>query len=176
MNLLDLLLYAAGFFEKRALLKRFPDAVIESPFYIEFKENLSFTGSAYVGPHAYWSAKGKIEIGNNVIIAPKSKIWTYNHNYDSDAAIPYSADDIVRRVIIGDNVWIGLDVLIVPGVTIEEGAVVAAGSVVVNDVPKCSVVGGNPARIIKMRDVSKYDALKEQKRFYLEMKKRKYLR
>lgn len=172
MKFLNILPRIAGFFEQRSLLKRFPDVVIEAPFYIGFSRNVSFTGVAYVGPYAYWSAKDRIEVGNNVIIGPKSKIWTYNHNYDSDTSIPYSADDLLKSVVIKDNVWIGLDVLILPGVTIEEGAVVAAGSVVVKDVPKCAVVGGNPARVIKMRDVRKYEELKERKRFYLEMKRK----
>lgn len=173
MKLLNVFLpRIAGFFEKRALLKRFPDLEISSPFYIEFSGNVSFLGAAYIGPYAYWSAKGGIEVGNNVIIGPKSQIWTYNHNYDSDTAIPYSDDDILKRVVIKDNVWIGLDVLILPGVTIEEGAVVAAGSVVVKDVPKCAVVGGNPARVIKMRDIRKYEDLKERRRLNLEMKRK----
>ncbi len=54
---------------------------------------------------------------------------------------------------------------IIPGVTIEEGAVVAMGSVVTKDVPKGAVVGGNPAKILKYRDLEKYDKLKSENKF-----------
>ena len=60
-----------------------------------------------------------------------------------------------------------------PGVVINEGAVIAACSVVTKDVPKCAVVGGNPGRIIKYRDEEEYNRLKENKEYYL---KKKYLK
>lgn len=81
--------------------------------------------------------------------------------------MPYDEKYIIKDVHIQENVWIGSDVLIVPGVVIEEGAVVAAGFVVTRHVPKCAIVGGNPARIIKYRDIETYERLKRERKIYL---------
>src|SRR5206468_5615407 len=64
------------------------------------------------------------------------------------AGLPAGEED-VRPIIIGDNVWVGSDAIIFPGVTIGEGAVVAAGAVVMSDVPAYTLVAGNPARQIR---------------------------
>jgi maltose O-acetyltransferase len=140
------------------------------PAYIEYMDRITFRGRVYIGPHAYWSAKGGIQIGHNVIIGPKSVLWSYNHDYQSELSIPYGGEDIFRKISIEDNVWLGLGVMILPGVTIGEGAVVAAGSVVTKDVPACAVVGGNPARILKNRDRQQYESLKVTGQLYLDMK------
>lgn len=80
-------------------------------------------------------------------------------------ALPYGTKYINKPVIIEDNVWIGSDVIIIPGVTIHEGAIIGIGSVVTKDVPSCAVVGGNPAKIIKYRDKEQYEKLKRNERF-----------
>ena len=87
--------------------------------------------------------------------------------------IPYDSKGINKDIIIKENVWIASYAFILPGVVINEGAVIAAGSVVTKDVPKCAVVGGNPGRIIKYRDEEEYNRLKENKEYYL---KKKYLK
>ena len=69
--------------------------------------------------------------------------------------------------MINDNVWIGADVKIVPGITIGEGAVIAMSAVVTKDVPACAVVGGNPAKILKYRDINVYNQLKEKRQYNL---------
>ena len=67
-----------------------------------------------------------------------------------------------QPVSIGENCWIGARSILCPGVKIDEGAVVGAGSVVVKSVPKCAIVGGNPAKIIGYRDIDLYDRLKSE--------------
>ena len=84
--------------------------------------------------------------------------------------MPYDAIYEVKDVHIGENVWIGADVSIMPGVTIGEGAVVAACACVTKDVPACAVVGGNPARVLKYRDRERYDTLKASDSIYLKLK------
>lgn len=64
-------------------------------------------------------------------------------------------------IIIGKNVWIGSHCVILPGVEICDGAVIGSGSIVGQSVPKCAVVIGNPAQIIKYRDLDSYDKLKD---------------
>jgi len=151
------------------LKAKYPDARIAN-LKLNFKENVVFKGYSYVGPGGFWYAKGGIIVGNNVIFGPETVLWTANHNYNSDEMIPYGGEDVVKAIVIEDNVWIGMRTMILPGVTVGEGAVVAAGSVVVKDVPKCAIVGGNPAKVLKYRDIDKYDSMKEKGLFYLNNK------
>lgn len=89
-----------------------------------------------------------------------------SHDYDHDDRIPYGSKYTKKQVIIDDFVWLGDDVTISGNVHIEEGAIVAIGSVVVKDVPPLAIVGGNPAKIIKFRDQNHFNSLKEQGRFH----------
>ncbi len=151
------------------LKKRFP-GVHYSKFILNYKENIHFSGYCYIGPGALWSAKGGISIGDNVIFGPQTILWSSNHDYNSQLSIPYGGPDILKAVKIESNVWIGMRTIVLPGVTIGEGAVVAAGSVVTKDVPRLAIVGGNPARIIKFRDGKEYDAMKSKNKYYLNIK------
>lgn len=91
-------------------------------------------------------------------------IETQSHNYEGEA-IPYDTTFRKYRVHIKDFVWFGDRVLVCGNVTIGEGAIVAAGSVVVKDVPDYAIVGGNPAKVIKYRDIEHFEKLKFQHAF-----------
>ena len=80
--------------------------------------------------------------------------------------IPYDESYVYKTVVIGDNVWLGNRVTIVGDVTIGEGVIVAAGSVVCKDVPDYAIVGGNPAKVIKYRDIEHYNRLKSECKFH----------
>ena len=69
-------------------------------------------------------------------------------------------------MVIEDFVWCGANVTILPGVIIGEGAIVGAGSVVVKDVPKYAVVAGNPAIVLKYRNIEQFEKLKQQGKFF----------
>ena len=107
-----------------------------------------------------------IECGGGVVIGryfhPGRGLTIYSatHNYFKGSRIPYDNIHIPMPVTIGDFVWCGANVTILPGVTVGEGAVIGAGSVVAKDVPRCAIVGGNPARILKYRDIEHFDRLK----------------
>ena len=89
--------------------------------------------------------RGGIIIGNDVFIGPKCNLITINHDPNPDnRSATYG-----RPIVIEDKVWIGINATILPGVKIGYGAIVGAQSVVTHDVPPMTVVGGNPARIIK---------------------------
>lgn len=115
-----------------------------------------------LGEDSYLNARGGIKIGNNVKMGPQVFIWSSNHNYFAPKFLPYDTKEILREVTINDNVWIGAKSCIIPGVTIGEGAVIGMCSVVTKDVPPCAVVGGNPAKILKYRDVEVYKKLKNK--------------
>ena len=133
-----------------------------------FAANSQIYGTVRIGNNCWFGgnfqAHGEVEIGNNVICAFDSVILSSNHNYNGDL-IPFDYKNIIRPVKIEDNVWIGARSIILPGVKIGEGAIVGAGSVVTKSVPKCAIVGGNPAKILAYRDVQKYDELVKKNAF-----------
>ena len=106
-----------------------------------------------------------ITFGNNVILADHITIFCNFHHYNNNDLLPFDYKSEARPVYVGDNVWIGMHAIICPGVKIDEGAVIAAGSVVTKSVPKCAVVAGNPAKIVKYRDIDVYDKLVLEHKF-----------
>lgn len=120
--------------------------------------NVSFNGMTVSGI-------GKLVIGDNFHSGTDCLIITSNHNYKGNK-IPYDETHIAKEVVIGDNIWMGSRVIVLGGVTIGEGAIIQAGAMVHKDVPKCAIVGGNPAKTITYRDIEKYDELKKQGRFH----------
>lgn len=150
--------------------RTFGKNVIFSPGTVGDPEFISIGNDVYVGPECYFWGRGGINIRNNVIIGPRVVIHTVNHNYLNAELLPYDGRSFAKPVTIMENVWIGGHTMIVPGVTIGEGAVVAMGSVVTKDVPACAVVGGNPARILKERDHEHYKQLAELGSSYLAAK------
>lgn len=124
-------------------------------------KSISIGDNVRIGEKNFINGRGGLTIGNNVKIGPHVFIWTTTHNYYAPSCLPYDSVKLETPVKIGDNVWVGAKVNIVPGVTIGEGAVIAMGANVTKDVPPCAVVGGNPAQIIKYRDIETYNKLKE---------------
>lgn len=95
---------------------------------------------------------GRTIIGKHVMMGPDVCIYTKNHVFDrTDVPMDLQGVAPEKPVIIADDVWIGSRVIILPGVHIGTGAVIGAGAVVTKDVPDYAVVGGNPARILRMR-------------------------
>lgn len=92
---------------------------------------------------------GPVEIGNHVMLAQNVVVSALNHGYE-DISIPPSEQKVqVRPVVISDNVWVGANAVITPGVTIGKHVVIGAGSVVTHDIPDYSVAVGIPARVVK---------------------------
>lgn len=128
-----------------------------------------FTKSTVIGNYCNFNGMrvlghGKVTIGDYFHSGEECEIITQNHNYEGDM-IPYDFKYIRKTIHIGNCVWLGNRVTIVGNVNIEDGAIVAAGSVVTKDVPRCAIVGGNPAKIIKYRNIDHYNQLVEQKKF-----------
>lgn len=95
---------------------------------------------------------GAAYIGRDVMMAPDVVMLSRNHEFNS-LVIPMRSQGNTEEkpVTVGDDVWIGTRVIILPGVAVGRGAILAAGAVVTKDVPEYAIVGGNPARIIKSR-------------------------
>ncbi len=108
---------------------------------------------------------GELEIGNYFHSGKYIRIITQNHRYERCDSIPYDKVRIKKKVTIKDFVWLGQGVTILPGITIGEGAIVAAESVVTKDVPDYAIVGGNPARIIRYRNIEEFQKLKNEGKY-----------
>lgn len=109
---------------------------------------------------------GGVTIGEYFHVGRGLTIFSTNHNYLTANKIPYDEVALDGPVEIGDFVWCGANVIILPGVTVGEGAVLAAGSVVTKSVPPMAVVAGNPARVVKYRDAERFAALKAAGSFF----------
>jgi len=117
-----------------------------------FGYNLEIGDNSGIGVNAQLYTAGGIVIGDNVMMGPDVVILTQNHRYD-DITRPMREQGYESApVIIEDDVWIGTRVIVLPGVRIGQGSIIAAGAVVTRDIPPFSIVGGNPAKVIKKRD------------------------
>jgi chloramphenicol O-acetyltransferase type B len=109
---------------------------------------------------------GKVTIGDNFHSGPGCLLLTQIHNYDHGEAIPYDRTVIAKDILIEDNLWLGNPVIILGGVRIGEGAIIQAGSCVVNDIPKYAIAGGHPAKVFSARDAEHYERLKAAGKFH----------
>ena len=116
---------------------------IKYPWLVEIGDNVSINRGTSFYPGL--KKKSKIKIGSNVCIAPNVSFFASGHNLiDLEK---HTGEDI----LIGNNVWIGGNVIILPGVKIDDNSIIAAGSVVTKNVKKDTLVGGVPAKIIKKK-------------------------
>lgn len=110
-------------------------------------------GDVMIGDHTrigiHCTVIGPVSIGNNVNLAQGITVTALNHNFQDTAKRIDEQGISTKQVVIGDDVWIGANAIILPGVTIGRHVVVAAGAVVTKDVPDNCVVGGVPAKLIK---------------------------
>lgn len=120
--------------------------------------NVHFNGLKVYG-------RGKIEIGDNFHSGFGCEFITDFHNYDTGTKIPYDETYLIKDITIEDNVWLGSRVMILGGITIGEGSIIQAGSVVVTNIPKYSIAGGHPAKVFKQRNIHHYEELKRLKQF-----------
>lgn len=134
--------------------------------YMWAKHNISIGDNFYIGKFSQIECDA--EIGNNVIFANRvALVGRYDHNF-TQIGVPirlasrirdkdYTWKGLDQKVIISDDVWVGYNSVILSGITIGQGSIIAAGSVVTKDVEPFSIYGGNPARKIKDRFESQTD-------------------
>ena len=104
-----------------------------------------------IGAYSYIGCAGRIDIGNNVMIGPGVNIIAESHVF-ADTETPMNAQGVTNKgITIDDDVWIGTRAVILDGVHIGQGAVIAGGAVVNENVPPYAIVGGVPAKIIRSR-------------------------
>lgn len=123
---------------------------------INIQNNSYFDSNVVIGDNSGIGTKsliqGPCEIGANVMMGPETVILTRNHKFDNiNVPMIEQGFSEPNKVIIEDDVWIGIRTIILPGVKIGRGAIIAAGAVVSKDVEPWSIVGGVPAKVIKNR-------------------------
>lgn len=121
-------------------------AMVNSSVKIWAPWNLELGTNSCIGPNVDIYNQGRISIGSNTVISQKTYLCASTHDYNKKD-FPL----ILKPINIGDGVWIAADAFIGPGVSIENYAVIAARSAVIKNVEKNTIVGGNPAKLIKYR-------------------------
>ena len=115
------------------------------PFYTDCGKNISVGKNVFINSGCRFQDQGGIIIGDGVLIGHNVVLATLNHDIN-----PRKRSNLhPAPIVVGKNVWIGANATVVPGVTIDDGAIIAAGAVVTKDVPPNVIVGGVPAKIIK---------------------------
>lgn len=114
------------------------------PFYTDFGRNIHIGKNVFINSCCHFQDQGGIYIGDDVLIGHNVVLATINHNIN-----PYDRRNHYGAIRIGNRVWIGSNAVITQNVAIGDGAVVAAGAVVIKNVPKNIIMGGVPAKIIK---------------------------
>ncbi|WP_315853885.1 acyltransferase [Crateriforma spongiae] len=127
-------------------------------------DSIELGNNVHVGSNATIRGDAGLRIGDHTHIARNCVIYTINHNYHGDR-LPYDDTVVERPVDIGVAVWIGINVIVLPGVKIGDGAIVGAGSVVAGDVPALAIVVGNPAKVVKYRDKEHFASLRDAEKF-----------
>lgn len=133
------------------------DFTILSPFYCDYGYNIEIGENFFANMNLIILDGAKVKIGDNAFIAPNVGIYTAGHPLDAEQR--NRGLEYAYPVTIGNNVWIGAHVAILPGVTIGDGAVIAAGSIVTKDIPANALAAGNPCkvkRLITEEDRDKY--------------------
>ncbi len=135
--------------ESRALLDELFGGRLDATSYVQAPLNIDVADNVSIGRHVFINnnlicmSRGGVTIEDGVMIGPGVSLLTANHEFDDHMVL------LCSPIHIGRNAWIGARAIILPGITIGRNAVVAAGAVVTRDVEENTVVGGNPARVLK---------------------------
>lgn len=116
---------------------------IDSPSKLVLGSNVSINRGCII------NAGGGVVIGDDVLIGPSTIIYSQNHKFDNQSIVYRKQGYILKKVTIGNNVWIASRVTILPGVTIGDNCVIGANTLLTKSIPNNSLVVGNPGRIIK---------------------------
>ncbi len=147
---------------KKLLGKTGKSVWIEPPFHCDYGWNIEVGENFSANYNLTILDVGKVTIGDNVMIAPNVSLYTAGHPIhpaSRDSGYEYGIP-----ITVGNNVWIGGSVTVLPGVTIGDNCVIGAGSVVTRDIPENSVAAGNPCRMIrKITDADREYYFKDRK-------------
>ena len=148
---------------KELLGKTGEHVYFEPPFRCDYGDHIYLGKNFYANFDCIMLDVAPITIGNNVMFGPRVGVYTAGHPIDADIRI--SGLEFGTPITIGDNVWVGGDTVINPGVTIGKNVVIGSGSVVTKDIPDNVVAAGNPCRVLReitAEDTAYWTKLKEE--------------
>lgn len=123
----------------------------EYKIYVSDARQISLGSFVRINENTFF--QGNVNIGNHVMIAPNVSVYSKTHKYDDlNTPMVLSGETPTKTVVIEDDVWIGINAVILPGIRIGKGAIVGANSVVSKNVEPYSIVGGVPAKLIRKRN------------------------
>ena len=120
---------------------------IEPPFFCDYGYNIKLGNDFYINHNSVMLDAGTIEFGNNVFIGPNCGFYTSGHPIEAEIRNTYQ--EYAKPIKIGNSVWIGGNVCVMPGVTTGDNVVIGAGSVVTKDIPSNVIAVGSPCKVIK---------------------------
>ena len=118
-----------------------------SPFTCDYGNNIVLGKNVFINSNCYFTDGAKITVGDNVFIGPSCGFYTANHPLDDETR--KQGIEQALPILIGNNVWLGGNVIVLPGVKIGDGCVIGAGSVVTKDIEANSIATGVPCKVIK---------------------------
>lgn len=137
--------------EKQLFGKTGESIYVNPPLYVDYGRHVEIGNNFYANMDCIFLDVNRIIIGDNVMVGPRVSFFTAGH--PTDAGVRSKDLEFGLPIVVEDNVWIGGNSTILPGVTIGKNSIVAAGAVVTKDVPNNTIVGGNPAKVIRQIDI-----------------------
>ncbi|KQR94718.1 maltose acetyltransferase [Chryseobacterium sp. Leaf180] len=139
--------------EKQELIKKIigdcgEDFVIEPNFWCDYGYNIFFGNQFYANHNLVILDCAEVRFGDHVFIGPNCNFYTAGHPLDAETR--NLGLEFAKPILVGNNVWFGGNVTVLPGITIGNNAVIGAGSVVTKDIPAFAAAVGNPCQVIKM--------------------------
>lgn len=135
---------------QRLFDRKYVNLYIEPPFYCDYGFNILLGDNVYMNYNCCILDVSLVTIGNNTMLGPNVQIYTASHPLEYKAR--NSGVEFAKPITIGNNVWIGGNATICPGVTLGDNVVVGAGSVVTKSFPDDVFIAGNPAKVIRNID------------------------
>ena len=134
-------------FIKQLFSKVGTNPIIEQPFQCDYGYNIEVGNNFYSNVNLVILDGAKVTFGDNVFIAPNCGFYTAGHPLDAERR--NEGLEYALPIVVGNNVWIGAGVSVLPGVTIGNNSVIGAGSVVTKDIPHGVIAVGNPCRVVR---------------------------
>lgn len=144
---------------KKLFAKTGNNFIIEQPFQCDYGYNIEIGENFYANHGLIILDPGKVTFGDNVFIGPNCGFYTPQHPLDSETRI--KGVEYAFPIKVGNNVWFGGNVIVMPGVNIGDNTIIGAGSVVTKDIPSGVIAAGNPCKVI--REITEADKLRYEK-------------
>lgn len=137
----------SGWISANLLPNRATSAIVETPVYVSYGLHVHLDENVFINVNVTLIDNAPISIGRQTMVGPNVQFYTSSHPLDPE--LRCQGLETAKAIMVGAQVWIGGGAILMPGITVGDGAVIGAGAVVTKDVPARTVVAGNPAKIIR---------------------------